>query len=186
MATDLLDGALADCAGDGAADALSDGPWCRLSAVEKRCDKRLLSDVWEHDPTHADIRALLGRLNTALGARGLPRCGVTTDGAARSPVPRREVCGKGRHPIGPLPVIKDIVKAGVGAVASARQGLAAQQPTRRRGRPSPPAAPQAARTNKRWAAPGAALFTPRSLFVPRHRNPTERTTLWRVRRGWPQ
>src|SRR5215475_6428103 len=68
----------------------------------------------------------------------------------------------------------------------ARKGLAAQQPKLRQGRPSTPAAKQAARTKKRLAAQGAALFTQRYLFVQRHLNTTERKTLWRVSRGLPQ
>ena len=73
-----------------------------------------------------------------------------------------------------------------GAVASARKHLAAQQPKLRKGRPSTPAAKQAARTTKRLAAQGAALFTHRYLFVQRHLHKTERKTLGRVSRGLPQ
>ena len=140
----------------------------------------------DHDPTHEAIRAFLGRLRTALVARGLTLCGVTTDGSALYPAPLREVFGKVRHQICQFHVIKDIVKAVVGAVASARKGLAAQQPKLRKGRPSTPAAKQAARTKKRLAAQGAALFMHRYLFVQRHLNTTERKTLWRVSRGLPQ
>src|SRR5262249_57027096 len=86
-----------------AADELYDGPFCILSAVDNRCYKRLLYDVLEHDPTHEDIRAFLGRLKTALGARGLTLCGVTTDGSALSPAPLKEVCGKVRHQIFQFP-----------------------------------------------------------------------------------
>ena len=77
------------------------------------------------------------------------------------------------------------MKAVVGAVASARKGLAATQPTLPKGRPSTPAAKAAARTKKRLAAQGAALFTHRYLFVQRHLNKTKRKTLWRVSRGLP-
>jgi len=91
-----------------------------------------------------------------------------------------------RHQICQFHVIKDIVKAVVGAVARARKGLAAQQPKLRKGRPSTPAAKQAARTTKRLAAQRVALFTHRYLFVQRHLNTTERKTLWRVSRGLPQ
>ena len=45
MDTACLDWALADFSGYVAADALSDGPFCMLSAVDNRCDKRILSDV---------------------------------------------------------------------------------------------------------------------------------------------
>ena len=186
MDTDFLDWALAAFSGYVAADELYDGPFCVLSAVDNRCYKRLLYDVLDHDPTHADIRAFLGRLKTALVARGLTLCGVTTDGSALYPAPLREVFGKVRHQICQFHVIKDIVKAVVGAVASARKGLAAQQPKLRKGRPSTPAAKQAARTKKRLAAQGAALFMHRYLFVQRHLNTTERKTLWRVSRGLPQ
>jgi hypothetical protein len=71
-------------------------------------------------------------------------------------------------------------------VASARKGLAAQQPTLPKGRPSTQAAKAAARTKKRLAEQRAALFTHRYLFVQRHLNKTERKTLWRVSRGVPQ
>jgi phage tail protein X len=186
MDPDCLDWALADFAGYVAADALYDGPFCMLSAVANRRYTRLRYDVLDHDPTHDDIRVFLGRLKTALVARGLALGGVTTDGSARSPEPLRKVCGKVRHQICQFHVIKDIVKAVVGAVASARKGLAAQQPTLRQGRPSTPAAKAAARTKKRLAAQGAALCTHRSLFVQRHLHTTERKPLWRVSRGLPQ
>jgi hypothetical protein len=110
----FLDWALADFSGYVAADELSDGPFCILSAVENRGDKRLLSAVLDHDPTHEDIRAFLGRLQTALVARGLPLCGVTTDGSALSPEPLKEVCGKVRHHICPLHIVAAVVQAGGG------------------------------------------------------------------------
>ena len=61
MDTDFLDGAVADFSGYVAADALYDGPFCLLSAVDNRRDKRLLYDVLDHEPTHEDIRVFLGR-----------------------------------------------------------------------------------------------------------------------------
>jgi hypothetical protein len=79
-----------------------------------------------------------------------------------------------------------VVKAVLGAVASARKSLAAKQPTLPKGRPSTPAAKQAARTKKRLAGQRAALFTSRYLFIQRHLNKTERKTLWRVSRDLPQ
>jgi hypothetical protein len=169
-----------------AAEERYDGPFCMLSAVENRCDKRILYDVLDHDPTHEDIRALLGRLKTALSARALTLVGVTTDGSALYPAPLLEVCGDVPHQSCALHIVADVAKAVVGAVASARKALAAQQPTWGKGRPSTPAAKQAARTKKRLAEQRAALFSSRYLFVPRHLTKTERKTRWRVSRGLPQ
>src|SRR5437773_5163387 len=186
MDTDFLDWALADFSGSVAADELSDGPFCMLSAVDNRCDKRLLSDVLDHDPTHDDIRAFLRRLKTALSARDLTLCGVTTDGSSLYPAPLMEVFGDVPHQICTFHIVAEVNKAVLGAVARARKGLAATQPKLPKGRPSTQAAQAAARTKKRLAEQGAALFTHRYLFVQRHLNKTERKTLWRVSRGLPQ
>ena len=48
-----------------------DGPFRILSVVDNRCYKRILYKVLNHDPTHADIRAFLERLKTALATRDL-------------------------------------------------------------------------------------------------------------------
>ena len=186
MDTDFLDWALAAFSGYVAADELYDGPFCMLSVVDNRCDKRILSDVLDHDPTHDDIRTFLRRLHTALSARNLPLLGVTTDGSALYPVPLAEVFGDVPHQICTFHIMAERSKAVLGAVASARKGLAATQPTLPTGRPSTQAAQAAARTKKRLAEQGAALFTHRYLFVQRHLNKTERRTLWRISRGLPQ
>src|SRR4029450_14088759 len=114
MDTDFLDWALADFSGYVAADELYDGPFCILSAVDNRRYKRLLYDVLDHDPTHEDIRVFLGRLKTALVARGLTLCGVTTDGSALYPEPLREGFGQERHQIWQLHIVAAVGKAGVG------------------------------------------------------------------------
>ena len=90
---------MADFSGYVAADELYDGPCCILSAVDNRRYKRILYDVLDHDPTHDDIRTFLGRLKTALVARDLTLCGVTTDGSALYPEPLREVFGDVPHQI---------------------------------------------------------------------------------------
>jgi hypothetical protein len=186
MDTDFLDWALADFSGYVAADELSDGPFCMLSAVDHRRSKRLLSDVLDHDPPHEDLRAFLGRLKTALTARALTLLGITTDGSALSPAPLAEVFGGVRHQRCEFPIVADVVKAVLGAVASARKRLAAKQPKLPKGRPSTPAAKQAVRTKKRLDVQRAALCTHRYLFVQRHLSKTERKTLWRLTRGLPQ
>jgi hypothetical protein len=186
MDTDFLDWALTDFSGYVAADELYDGPFCILSAVDNRRYKRLLYDVLDHDPTHDDIRAFLGRLKTALTARALTLLGITTDGSALYPAPLAEVFGGVRHQLCEFHIVADVVKAVPGAVASARKSLAAKQPKLPKGRPSTPAAKQAARTKKRLDVQRAALFTHRYLFVQRHLSKTERKTLWRITRGLPQ
>jgi len=186
MATDFLDWALADFSGYVAADELSDGPFCILSAVDNRCYKRILYDVLDHNPTHDDIRVFLRRLHTALSARNLTLCGVTTDGSALYPVPLAEVFGDVPHQLCTFPIVAEVSKAVLGAVASARKGLAAQRPPLGRGRPRTPAAKQAARTKKRLETQRAALFTHRYLVVQRHLSQTEWKTLWRITRGLPQ
>src|SRR6266849_5916259 len=75
----FLDWALEAFAGYVAADALSEGPSCVLAAVDHRQDKRMLDAVLEHDPTQADIQAVLGRVKGALAAHDLARKGITTD-----------------------------------------------------------------------------------------------------------
>ena len=64
-----------------AADELYEGPYCVLSVVDNRQDKRILYAVLDHDPTHADITLFLGRLKTALTDRDLVLQGITTDGS---------------------------------------------------------------------------------------------------------
>src|SRR5438105_8555572 len=128
MDTDFLDWALADFSGYVAVDELYDAPFCILSAVDNRRYKRILYDVLDHDPTHEDIRAFLGRLKTALAARSLTLCGVTTDGSALYPAPLREVFGKVPHRICQFHIVAEVVTAVLGGVASARKGLAATHP----------------------------------------------------------
>jgi hypothetical protein len=161
MDTECLDGALADWSGDVAADELYDGPCCVLSAVANRCDKRILYDVLDHDPTHDDIRAFLRRRPTALAVRDVTLRGMTTAGSPLYPPPLAEVFSGVPQQLCQFHVVQDIVKAVGKAVSSARKRLAAQPPQWPRGRPSTKAAKQAARTKKRLAAQRAALFASR-------------------------
>ena len=121
-----------------------------------------------------------------MAARGLILLGVTTDGSALYPEPLREVFGEVPHHICTFHIVAEVVKAVLGAVASARKGLAAAQPKLPKGRPSTQAAKAAARKKKRLAAQRAALFTHRSLFVQHHLSKRERKTLWRITRNLPQ
>lgn len=174
MDTDFLDWALADFSGYVAADELSDGPCCRLSAVDNRRYKRILSDVLDHDPDHDDLRTFLGRLNMALTARDLTLVGMTTDGSALSPAPLAELLHGVPHQVCTFHVLAEVVKAVLGAVASARKRRAAQQPKWPKGRPSPQAAQAAARQKKRLTQQRVDLYTHRHLFVQRHLSQSER------------
>ena len=186
MGTAFLDWALANFSGYVAVDELYDGPFCVLSAVDNRRYKRLLYEVLDHNPTHDDIRAFLGRLKSALEARDLILEGVTTDGSQLYPEPLREVFGTVPHQVCEFHVIKDIVKAILSAVASARKSLAAKQPKVPKGRPSTKAAKKAARTKKRLAQKSADLFTHRHLFVKHHLSQSARKRFWHITRGLPQ
>ena len=186
MGTAFLDWALADFSGYVAVDELYDGPFCVLSAVDNRCYKRILYEVLDHNPTHDDIRAFLGRLKTALEARNLTLRGVTTDGSSLYPEPLREVFGDVPHQLCAFHVLAEVVKAVVGAVASERKCLGAKQPKLPRGRPRTKAAQKAARKKKRLEQKRADLFTHRYLFVKHHLSKSERKTLWRITRGLPQ
>jgi hypothetical protein len=94
-----------------AADELSDGPFCRLSAVDNRREQRSLYDVLDHAPTHDDIRTFLRRLHTALAVRDLSLFGVPTDGSALYPEPRLEVFGDVPHQICAFHIVADVAKA---------------------------------------------------------------------------
>src|SRR5918912_4215936 len=110
MDTEFLDWALADFSGYVAADALYDGPFCILSAVDNRRYKRILYDVLDHDPTHDDIRAFLGCLKLALAARNLTLRGVTTDGSSLYPAPLVEVFGDVPHQICTFHILAEVSK----------------------------------------------------------------------------
>jgi outer membrane murein-binding lipoprotein Lpp len=186
MDTDFLDWALADFSGYGAADERYDGPFCMLSAVDKRHYKRILYEVLDHDPDHDDLRTFLGRLKMALTARALTLVGMTTDGAALYPAPLAELFHGVPQQVCAFHVLAEVVKAVLGAVASARKRLAAQQPKLSKGRPSTQAAKAAARQKKRRTQQRVDLYTHRHLFVQRHLSHSERKQWGRITRSLPQ
>src|SRR5712692_5517661 len=132
----FLDWALEAFSGYVAADELYEGPYCVLSAVDNRQYKRILYAVLDHDPTHDDIKAFLGRLKRALDERDLALKGITTDGSALYPEPIREVFGEVPHQLCTFHVIAALVKGVLRAVASERERLAKSKPKLKRGRPS--------------------------------------------------
>jgi hypothetical protein len=187
MSGALLDWALEALSGYVAADALSEGPSGVLAAVDHRQDKRMLSEVLDHDPRHEDSDAFLGRVQRALAERTLVLKGITTDGAALSPAPIRTVCGEGPHQLCPLHGIKELTQGVLKAVAQARERLATSKPALQRGRPSctDKDARRLARKSKSIPQHISALFQERFLFVTRRLTPSERRRLLSSTRGWP-
>ena len=184
MWTAYLDWGLADFSGYIAADELYDGPFCVLSIVDNRTFKRLLYQVLEHDPEHADIRALFHRLRMALRLRGLKLRGVTTDGSPLYPEPLRDVFGDVPHQVCEFHVLKELTKAILRAVAQVRKQLAAHKPVGKRGRPTA-AARRLTRRRQRLQQRIAGLFEHRHLFVQHDLTPAERRTLQTITRGLP-
>ena len=184
----FLDWALEAFSGYVAADELYEGPYCVLSAVDNRQYKRMLYAVLDHDPSHADITAFLGRLKTALDARNLTLKGITTDGSALYPDPIRQVFGDVPHQLCTFHVIKELTKGILKAVATERERLAQSKPKLKRGRVSPKekAARRSARKSKAIQRKISDLFQDRFLFVKRHLTRSERKKFLYITRGLPQ
>ena len=183
----FLDWALEAFSGYVAADELSEGPSCVLSAVDNRQYKRMLSEVLDHDPCHEDIEAFLGRLQRALAERNLVLKGITTDGSALYPEPIRTVFGEVPHQLCTFHVIKELTQGVLKAVAQERDRLATSRPTLKRGRPSSTDkdARRLARKSKSIQQKVSALFQERFLFVTRRLTPSERQRLMSITRGVP-
>ncbi len=184
----FLDEALAEFSGYIAVDELYEGPYCVLSVVDNRQYKRLMYEVLDHAPNHADITAFLRRLKTALDDRGLAVAGVTTDGSALYPQPLAAVFGtEVPHQICQFHVVAELVKAVLRAVAAERQRLAQSKPKLKRGRLArqDKAAQQAARQSKRIQDKITDLFRHRHLFVKRRLTGRDRKTFMRITRGLP-
>jgi Transposase len=187
MSGAFLEWALEAFSGYAAVDELYEGPYCVLSAVDNRQYKRVLYAVLDHDATHRDIEAFLGRLKTALDERGLTLKGITTDGSALYPEPIRIVFGDVPHQLCTFHIIKDLTKGILQAVATARERLAQSKPRLKRGRPSSKekAARRTARKSKAIQQKIHDLFRERFLFVKRRLTPSERQRLMRITRGLP-
>ena len=187
MSGAFLDWALETFSGYVAADELSEGPSCVLSAVDNRQYKRMLYEVLDHDPHHDDITAFLGRLKTALDARTLTLQGITTDGSALYPEPIHTVFGEVPPQLCTFHVIKELTQGILKAVAKERERLATSKPQLKRGRPSSKdqAARRLARQSKRVQQKISDVFQERFLFVKRHLSRSERKRFLSITRGLP-
>ncbi len=183
----FLEWALEAFSGYAAVDELYEGPYCVLSAVDNRQYKRILYEVLDHDPSHDEIEAFLGRLKRALAERNLTLKGITTDGSALYPEPIRKVFGAVPHQICTFHVIKELTKGVLKALAKERQRLATSKPKLKRGRPSSKdkEARRLARKSKSIQQKISDLFQDRFLFVKRRLTESERKRLVHITRGRP-
>ena len=178
---------MADFSGYLAADELYDGPFCVLSAVDARRQRRLRYQVLDHDPTQADILFFLARLRDAIVRRGGFVRGITTDASPLYPVPVALALGAVPHQVCEFHILKELTKAVLRVLARLRKRLAAAAPPRPRGRPKN--TPEAQRLYRRAKTLGervVELFEERHLFVRHHLSATQRQTLRRLVRGQAQ
>jgi hypothetical protein len=158
-----------------------------LSVVDQRQDKRMLSAVLDHDPTHPDITAFWGRLTTAVTERDLVLQGITTAGSPLYPEPLRTVCGDVAHQMCTFHVLKELTQGILGAVAAERRRLAHAKPKLQRGRPSSKEkmARRLTRKSKQRQEQSSALVQGRFLLVKRRLKPREHKQLLSSTRGLP-
>lgn len=157
-----------------------------LSIVDNRTFRRLICEVLDHDPDHADIERFFRAFQAALQGRNLVLHGITTDGSNLYPKPISTVFGDVSHQLCEFHVVKELTKAVLHALAKVRKELAATKPKLGRGRPSSTAARKAARQAKRIERKVGDLFQHRYLFVQHDLTPAQRRTLMRITRGRPE
>jgi hypothetical protein len=178
---DYLDWALADFSGYLATDELYDGPFCVLSAVDARRQRRLLYEVLDHSPTAVDVLYFLARLHDHIRARGQRVLGITTDGSALYPQPIARVFPGVPHQVCEFHILKELTKAVLHVLARLRKRLAAQAPALPRGRPkNNPAAQRLHRQASAIRRRVAELFEHRHLFVRHHLSAAQRVLLQRL------
>jgi hypothetical protein len=185
--TDYLDWALTDFSGYLAADELYDGPFCVLSAVDARQQRRLLYEVLDHNPTQVDLLFFLARLYDHLRARGLTVAGITTDASPLYPLPLALVFRNVPHQICEFHILKELTKAVLRVLAHLRKQLAAQTPPSPRGRPKNTLEDQQRHRQAQAISQRVAdLFEHRHLFVRHHLTASQHAILQRlVRYGQP-
>jgi hypothetical protein len=184
VAGEYLDEALAAFSGYLAADELYDGPFCVLSAVDPRQQRRLLYEVLDHDPTRADILLFLARLHEQIRKRGGIVRGITTDASPLYPLPIRLAFGPIPHQVCEFHIKQELTKTVLRVLAQWRQRLAEQKPKVPRGRPGKSKkARQLLQQAKAIQQRIGELFEHRHLFVRHHLDASERLLLRRLTRA---
>jgi hypothetical protein len=165
---------------------LYDGPFCILSAVDARRQRRLLYEVLDHDPTQVDILLFLARLQDHIRAHGHTVLGITTDSSPLYPQPIALALGNVPHQVCEFHILKELTKAVLHAVAGLRKQLTAQAPKLPRGRPrATPATRRQHHRAQRLQQRVADLFEHRHLFVRHHLTAPQRAALQSLCRGLP-
>jgi hypothetical protein len=184
---DYLHWAFENFSGYIAVDELYDGPFCILSIVDNREYKRLTYKVLDRDPNADDIRQLFRAFKKILKKRKLEMNGVTTDGSKLYPEPIKELFPGVPHQVCEFHVLKEINKAILKAVTSARRDLKKTKVKRsKRGRPTSGADKALVKRNERIQAKITALFDNRFLFVQKELTTRERETLREITKGFPE
>jgi Transposase len=163
---------------------LYDGPFCVLSAVDARQQRRLLYEVLDQDPTRADILLFLARLNDQIRVRSGTVLGITTDASPLYPLPIALVFPGIRHQICEFHILKELTKVVLRVLAGMRKRLAQQKPKLPRGRPRN--TPEGRRLHRQAQAIQeriSTLFEQRHLFVRHHLSAAERVLLQRLTRS---
>jgi len=162
---------------------LYDGPFCVLSAVDARQQRRLLYEVLDHDPTREDILLFLARLNEHIRKRERAVLGITTDASPLYPLPILLALGPIPHQICEFHIKKELIRAVLRVLARWRKQLAQQKPKLPPGRPGKS---QKARSLHQQAKDIqqriADLFEHRHLFVRHHLDADQRALLRRLTR----
>jgi hypothetical protein len=166
---------------------LYDGPFCVLSAVDARRQRRLLYEVLDHNPTRLDILYFLARLHDQIKARGQVVRGITTDASPLYPLPIALALGDVPHQVCEFHILKELTKAVLRVVARLRKRLASEAPKLPRGRtPKSAAARRQHRRARALRQRVTELFDERHLFVRHHLTAEQRAALRRLTRGQPQ
>ena len=181
----FLDNALQGFSGYIAIDELYDGPFCYLSLVDAKSQRRLVFHILEGSPEKGDVARLLSHFKTQLILRDLALLGVTTDGSLLYPEAIQDLFPGVTHQICRFHMVKEINQAVLHVVAAVRRRLRASIPKRPRGRPTK--ASQRMNTKiEKLEALHKDLFDQRYLFVRRKMKKSERDTLERISRPFPE
>jgi hypothetical protein len=182
-----LEDALASFSGYLAADELYDGPFCVLSVVDARQQRRLMYEVLDHNPTRLDILMFFARLNDHLYARGLAVAGITTDASPLYPLPICLVFRDILHQICEFHILKELTAAVLRVLAHLRKRLAEQKPQLPRGRLRRSKKNQALRQQAQAIQQRiSSLFEHRHLFVRHQLDNAQRAILRRLVRSDPR